>query len=108
VQDIFEGPLNDIRWGAYLWREDPSQAGVRSQRRAQYILINNSLRRRVINPTGFIIEDIEIADNISALNFSFIPSGRGINAVIAGEKISLSRHPVEYGLETIFYLRSRD
>jgi len=106
VQDTLEVPANDTRWGAYLWREDPSQAGTRSQRRAQYILLNGELRRRVMDVSDFIIEDIVIADNIQSLNFSFIPSGRAINFIIAGRKAGMSRHPAVYRLETIFFLRS--
>lgn len=106
VQDTLEAPANDTRWGAYLWREDPSQAGTRSQRRAQYILLNSELRRRVMDVSGFIIEDIVIADNLQSLNFSFFPNGRAINFTIAGQKAGLSRYPAEYGLETAFLIRS--
>jgi prepilin-type N-terminal cleavage/methylation domain-containing protein len=108
IQDILEGPANDTRWGAYLWREDPSQPGMRSQRRAQYILINSDLKRRVIGPAGVIIEDITIADNIQLLNFSVIPNDRAINVIISGQKAGLSRHEAVYGLETTFYLRGND
>jgi hypothetical protein len=106
VQDTLSAASNNTRWGAYLWREDPSQAGSREQRRAMYILINGDIRRRVMNPAGIVIEDMVIVDNIQMLNFSFLPNGRAINMTISGQKTGVGGYPAFYSTETTFFLRS--
>ncbi|NQT96076.1 MAG: prepilin-type N-terminal cleavage/methylation domain-containing protein [Candidatus Omnitrophica bacterium] len=101
----------NIRWGAYLRRENASVAGTRTGRSAIYLLVatatNTEIRRRVVNSAGVIIEDIAICDDIQALNFTRT-SNDVITATITGNKVTNDQYPINYSVTTAVYLRNSD
>jgi len=107
-QDTLDATGN-IRWGAYLRREDASVAGIRQGRSIVYLLVavvgNTELRRRVVTAAGVVLEDIAIANDIQALTFT-----RTANDVITinmtGNKVTDDRFPINYNLTTSVFLKN--
>jgi len=107
-QDTLDATGN-IRWRAYLRREDASVAGIRQGRSIVYLLVavvgNTELRRRVVTAAGVVLEDIAIANDIQALTFT-----RTANDVITinmtGNKVTDDRFPINYNLTTSVFLKN--
>jgi hypothetical protein len=101
----------DVQWGGYLMREDPSVPsnllpnGPRLGRTIIYLLVTDELRRRVVDSTGTIIEEVPLADDIQNLVFTRV-SNNVIMVNINSRKTSLGREPVNYTLTTDIYLRN--
>jgi len=108
LQDTLDATGN-IRWGAYLWREDASVAGTRQGRSVVYLLVpaatNNELRRRVITAANVVVEDVTLANDIQALTFTRTANDV-ITVAINGNKTTADRYPINYNLTTSVFLKN--
>ena len=100
LENTLDGSGN-VRWGAYLAREDHFVASAdREGRQVQLLRIGDELIRRV----G--AEDFRLTGNIVSVNFSRI-SNDIIRVSIEARKLTTDRHPIVYNLATEVRLRSR-
>lgn len=97
----------NVRWGAYLAREDHSIASAeREGRWVRFLLVEDELTRRVMNSSRtVVVEDFLLTDNVQSIDFSRI-SNDVIRISIEARKLTDDRHPIVYTLSTEVQLRS--
>ncbi|GEM_PF-1989080 len=102
---------NDIRWGGYLMREDPSfdsvmsPQGPRANRQVLFVLVGDEIKRRVLDPTGVIIEDITLVDDVSNLTFSMDSNGV-ITINIITQRQSIDQNLVIYSIDSAVLVKN--